>query len=96
MKSKNLEMPLKHSMKKILKNFQKHMINIRLLKISIKPWRQTVVKDIEHHNKVINKINADKTKSLADKMSQVKDTNVGSLTLSPTPNNSINHRTKRI
>lgn len=41
-----------------------------------------VVKDIVHHNKVINKINVDKTKSLANKIreqTQIKDSNIGSL-----------------
>ncbi|ABV73898.1 hypothetical protein A1E_04910 [Rickettsia canadensis str. McKiel] len=58
-----------------------------------------VVKNIEHHNKVINKINADKTKSLANKIReqiQVKDTNIGSLSPSRTPNNPTNNKTRGI
>ncbi|QQV75646.1 hypothetical protein H6P87_01209 [Rickettsia tillamookensis] len=59
-----------------------------------------IVKDTEHHNKVINKINADKTKSLADKMreqTKVKNNNVGSLSPSRTPNiNSTNNKTRGI
>ena len=58
-----------------------------------------VVKNIEHHNKVINKINADKTKSLANKIReqiQVKDTSIGSLSPSRTPNNPTNNKTRGI
>ena len=59
-----------------------------------------IVKDIEHHNKVINKINSGKTKSLADKVrrqSKIKNNNVGSLSPARTPNiNSINNKTRGI
>lgn len=53
-----------------------------------------VVKDIEHHNEVINKINADKTKSLANKIreqTQIKN-NIGSLSPSHTPTNNKTRR----
>ncbi|WP_347939063.1 actin-based motility regulator RoaM [Rickettsia oklahomensis] len=58
-----------------------------------------VVKDIAHHNKVINKINAGNTKSLANKIrtqTQVKDTNIRSLSPSRTPNNHTNNKTRGI
>ncbi len=59
-----------------------------------------VVKDIVHHNKVLNKINVDKTKSLANKIreqTQIKDSNIGSLSPSCTPNiNAINNKTRGI
>jgi len=58
-----------------------------------------IVKDKEHHNKVLTNINIHKTKSLADKMkeqTQVNNTNIGSLTPSRTPNNSTNNKTRSL
>ncbi|MFP3120986.1 hypothetical protein GCO76_06290 [Rickettsia sp. R2] len=59
-----------------------------------------VIKDIDHHNKVINKINVDKTKSLANKIrgqTQVKDTNTRSLSPARTPNIKVtNNKTRGI
>lgn len=94
-------MILKSVIKKNQKNYLDAYEKYLVLKHQHKAIKTDgVVKDIEHHNKVLNKINVGKTKSLANKIreqTQVKDTNTGSLSPTRTPNIKVtNNKTRGI
>ncbi|MFV9900835.1 MAG: hypothetical protein AB8U27_01255 [Rickettsia conorii subsp. raoultii] len=93
----NLKERYKKEPEKYLDAYKKYVVlknQYKVIKID------GIVKDIEHPNKVINKINVDKTKSLANKIreqTQVKDTNIRSLFPARTPNIKVtNNKTRGI